>query len=312
MITVGTIPGPTVDFEGTPLSGGAPLEVAFTDLSTGNNVHAWEWDFDDNGSVDSTVQNPTHTYSAEGTFSVTLTATDDDGTKSATKTDYITVTGGGAGTGVDPSGGSGGPISPGSTGDWACAYGSGHVYIYIPTSYDPGTLASPVIFLFNEEIYNWQTIADNNAIILVDLDEYNDTNAYVNKINDTVFPKLSDEYNIDRARYYLAGWSAGGNIAIMLTDGNQAFSAAAMVFPGSGGAAPSIPAERPAGAKYYYAVGDQDTGTGYYPGCVDEASYRQGQGYTTKCDVVNGVGHSVPNSKRLDGWNWVKGFNTQN
>jgi poly(3-hydroxybutyrate) depolymerase len=130
------------------------------------------------------------------------------------------------------------------------------------------------------------------------------------------YPKLEAEYNVDMARYYFAGWSAGGNVAIMLTDGNQEFIAAAMVFPGSGGAAPSKPAGRPNGAKYYYAVGDQDTlektGTGYYPGCVDEASYRSNQGYTTRCDVVPGAGHSLPNSKRLDGWNWVKGFNLTN
>ena len=37
----------------------------------------WSWDFGDgNGS---TAQNPSHTYAADGTYTVTLTATDDDG-----------------------------------------------------------------------------------------------------------------------------------------------------------------------------------------------------------------------------------------
>jgi hypothetical protein len=213
---------------------------------------------------------------------------------------------------VDPSGGSGGDISPGDTGDWTCAYGSGHVYVYIPASYNPGSLASPVVWLFNEEIDSWQEIADANGLILVDLDEYNDTMSMLDKINSVVLPKLPAEYNVDRARYYYAGWSVGGNIAIMMTDQNQTSVAAAMVFPGTGGDPPSIPPGRPAGAKYYYAVGSLDTATGYYPGCVDEANYREGQGYTVRCDVVSGCGNSISEAtyhKRRDAWNWVKYFN---
>ena len=37
---------PVADFSGTPLSGGAPLSVAFTDLSAGAPT-AWAWDFGD-------------------------------------------------------------------------------------------------------------------------------------------------------------------------------------------------------------------------------------------------------------------------
>ncbi len=312
-VICGTPPGPNVDFEADTTSGDAALTVQFTDLTAGVNVHTWAWDFGDGGTSDE--QSPEYIYNTPGTYDVTLTATDDNGTDSETKVAYIEVTsGGGGGTGVDPSGGSGGTITAGTTGDWACAFGSGHVYVYIPTSYNPGTLASPVVWLFNEQISDWKAIADANAIILMDLDEYNDTAAYVDKINFAA-TKLEDEYNVDMARYYFAGWSAGGNIAIMLTDGNQEFVAAALVFPGSGGAAPSSkPAGRPNGAKYYYAVGDQDTATGYYDGCVTEANYRSSQGYTTRCDVVAGCGHYISESyhKRADGWNWVKGFNLTN
>jgi PKD repeat protein len=306
-ITCGNPPGPTVEFEGSPLSGDASLTVQFTDLSTGNNVHAWLWNFGDGGS--STQQNPEYIYNTAGTYNVTLSATDDDGIRSLTKDAYIEVTGGGTGTGIDPSGGSGGTITPGSTGTWSCS--AGNIYIYIPTSYNPSVLASPVVWLLNEKRWQWDDIADANGIILVDLDEYNDVTAYNIKIP-YAYPKLEAEYNVDKARYYFAGWSAGGNIAIGFTDTNQTFIAAAMVFPGSGGAAPAKPAGRPNGAKYYYAVGTLDTGTGYYPGCVTEANTRQSQGYTTQCDVVNGEGHSLPDSKRLDGWNWVKDFNLQN
>lgn len=235
--------------------------------------------------------------------------------KSVSKTYSLTVRGSGSsGGGIDPSGGSGGTTQPGGIWDFQVNAGSGHVYIYIPTSYNPQVTASPVIWLFNEEIQQWQTIADANNIILVDLDEYNDIQAYVDKIN-TVYPELEAKYNVDRARYYFAGHSAGGNIAIMLADDNQTFVAAVMVFPGSGGAAPPKPAGRPNGCKYYYAVGDQDTTTGYYPGCVQEANYRANQGYTTRCDVVQGCGHYIDEAtyhKRQDAWNWVKNFNLTN
>ncbi|KAA3613187.1 MAG: PKD domain-containing protein [Calditrichaeota bacterium] len=86
-----TVTDPTVsaDFSGTPLSGDSPLNVAFTDASTGN-VTGWNWDFGDGGS--STSQNPNHTYNAAGTYTVTLTASNACASDGATKTDYITVT----------------------------------------------------------------------------------------------------------------------------------------------------------------------------------------------------------------------------
>jgi PKD repeat protein len=55
------------------------LSVDFTDDSgdADGNVVAWSWDFGDSGS--STAQNPTHVYAGDGSFTVTLTVTDDDG-----------------------------------------------------------------------------------------------------------------------------------------------------------------------------------------------------------------------------------------
>ncbi|WMW24222.1 S-layer protein domain-containing protein [Methanolobus sediminis] len=67
--------------------GEVPLTVQFNDTSD-NDPTSWEWDFDD-GSANSTVQNPVHTFDSVGTYDVTLTATNADGSDSTTTT--ITV-----------------------------------------------------------------------------------------------------------------------------------------------------------------------------------------------------------------------------
>jgi len=77
-----------VDFSGTPASGSVPLSVSFTDLSI-NNPTSWAWDFGDGGT--SYEQNPTHIYTSEGSYTVTLTAYGHSGSSSVTKTGYISV-----------------------------------------------------------------------------------------------------------------------------------------------------------------------------------------------------------------------------
>ena len=80
---------PVADFSGSPTSGNYPLEVGFTDLSTGN-PDSWNWDFGDGGTA--TVQHPTHTYNTVGTYTVALTVGNAQGNDTETKIDYITVT----------------------------------------------------------------------------------------------------------------------------------------------------------------------------------------------------------------------------
>jgi PKD repeat protein len=84
---------PVANFTGTPSSGTAPLTVAFTDSST-NTPTSWSWSFGD-GST-STSQNPSHTYTSAGTYTVALTATNSAGSSTFTRTNYITVSSGGA------------------------------------------------------------------------------------------------------------------------------------------------------------------------------------------------------------------------
>ena len=85
---------PVADFTATPTGGSEPLTVDFTDNSTSyDGISAWEWDFNNDGTVDSTAQNPTHTYIGDGTYSVTLNVSEADGSSdTVTKVDYITVT----------------------------------------------------------------------------------------------------------------------------------------------------------------------------------------------------------------------------
>jgi PKD repeat protein len=81
---------PVAAFTADVVSGTAPLTVNFTDQST-ETPTAWEWDFNNDGVVDSTMQNPSHIYGAAGTYAVKLTATNAVGSDSEVKTDYITV-----------------------------------------------------------------------------------------------------------------------------------------------------------------------------------------------------------------------------
>ena len=81
---------PTAAFSATPTSGPAPLGVQFTDQSSGGPT-AWQWDFQNDGTVDSTQQNPSFVFANPGTYSVKLTVSNVSGDDSTTKSGYITV-----------------------------------------------------------------------------------------------------------------------------------------------------------------------------------------------------------------------------
>jgi parallel beta-helix repeat protein len=78
---------PVANFSTNATSGHPPLSVQFTDLS--ENETERNWDFESDGSLDSTDENPVHTYTAPGTYTVNLTAGNKNGT--ASKNYIITV-----------------------------------------------------------------------------------------------------------------------------------------------------------------------------------------------------------------------------
>jgi agmatine deiminase len=84
--TIGT--APTADFSAASTTGSPPFAAQFSDLST-ENPTVWDWNFGDGGS--STDSDPLHTYTVNGTYSVTLTASSASGSDTLTRTSYITV-----------------------------------------------------------------------------------------------------------------------------------------------------------------------------------------------------------------------------
>lgn len=70
------------------------LTCTFTDTSgdpdPDGSISTWAWDFDGDGTVDSGDKDPSHSYSAAGTYDVVLTVTDNGGATGST-TDSVTV-----------------------------------------------------------------------------------------------------------------------------------------------------------------------------------------------------------------------------
>jgi PKD repeat protein len=71
---------PVADFTFAPAGPRADETVNFTDLSTAyDGIASWAWDFENDGVVDSVVQNATHVFASPGLYIVNLSVTDSDG-----------------------------------------------------------------------------------------------------------------------------------------------------------------------------------------------------------------------------------------
>jgi PKD repeat protein len=81
-------PPPAAAFTAARLSGTAPFTVSFTDLSSGW-LTSWLWNFGDGQT--STGQHPSHTYVDAGTYTVSLKTSNENGSDTETKINYINV-----------------------------------------------------------------------------------------------------------------------------------------------------------------------------------------------------------------------------
>jgi PKD repeat protein len=100
-------------------------QVNFIDQSTGSPT-SWAWDFGDNGS--STQRNPVHTYTAAGSYTVTLTASNAAGSNSAS--DVVKIVAGTVPTAAFTWSGNGFKVnfldrSTGSPTGWSWDFGDG-------------------------------------------------------------------------------------------------------------------------------------------------------------------------------------------
>jgi M6 family metalloprotease-like protein len=96
---------PVVSVSASPMSGPAPLSVFFSGMAEDSDgtIDSYHYDFGDG--EESWLQNLTHVYDTEGSYTVTFSAADDDGVSSS---DTVTITVEAAGSGDSGGGGGGG------------------------------------------------------------------------------------------------------------------------------------------------------------------------------------------------------------
>jgi len=86
----GVVSPPVASFSASTTTVSQGETVTFTSTSTGSPT-SYSWTFEGGTPSTSTAQNPTITYSALGSYDVSLTVTNSEGTDSETKSNYIVV-----------------------------------------------------------------------------------------------------------------------------------------------------------------------------------------------------------------------------
>ena len=81
---------PIAGFSADVTEGEPPLLVKFQNTSTGH-IFSWEWDFNNDGIVDSTDENPEFIFSETGNYTVSLVVKGPAGSDTETKSKYIKV-----------------------------------------------------------------------------------------------------------------------------------------------------------------------------------------------------------------------------
>jgi len=78
------------NFSSAQTEGTAPYTIEWCNFSIGENA-SYEWDFDNDGIIDSNEEKPVYIYEEPGIYSVKLSVVGSDSTNSFLKEDYITV-----------------------------------------------------------------------------------------------------------------------------------------------------------------------------------------------------------------------------
>ena len=81
---------PVADFIANPVIGSVGQTINFTNLTTGGAT-SYEWTFESATTTTSNLVNPTNSYGATGLYTVTLIATNEFGSDTMTKVDYINI-----------------------------------------------------------------------------------------------------------------------------------------------------------------------------------------------------------------------------
>lgn len=80
---------PVAEFTATPTCANTGTTIYFIDYSTGGGLYAWNWSFGDG--TYSTLRNPTHQYSSNGLYDISLTVWGAYGSDTETKSGYIQI-----------------------------------------------------------------------------------------------------------------------------------------------------------------------------------------------------------------------------
>ena len=83
-------PPPVASFTANPTNGVAPLNVSFTDGSTGTITNRF-WNFGDGATATTNVTSLMHTYTSAGTFNVSLTVFGPFGTDTLSRSSFVTA-----------------------------------------------------------------------------------------------------------------------------------------------------------------------------------------------------------------------------
>jgi PKD repeat protein len=207
--TIDVLPSTTLaaSFWYSPSSPTPGQSLQFTDTSTGPPT-SWQWSFGDGGT--STVQSPSHTFAAAGSYVVTLTVTNPSGSKSTNET--VTVAAGGT-TYALPSGTW--PNDRAIT--WHPGIWSGNTYVGIPTNYTLGITATSSPYNADSTGTNDATAAINSAIQACAMGHYVYLPAGSYRINGQINMKSGVS---------LVGAGAGNTILRVYSGSSDGYSAA--------------------------------------------------------------------------------------